>query len=169
MYTNIPSVLRLQPPAPHHPTPLSHHRAPIWAPCAIQQLPISYLFYSSVYIGLPRWHSGKESTRHCRRCKSSGFDPWVRKIPWRKKWQPTSILAWKIPWTEATIHGVTKESDMTEQLNTNMHSVYIIPVSQFILLSCPLFPTLHVHTFVATHLSLFLPCTVYNSQDLATT
>ena len=27
------------------------------------------------------------------------FNPWVRKIPWRRKWQP-SILAWKIPWTE---------------------------------------------------------------------
>ena len=26
---------------------------------------------------------------------------WVRKIPWRRKCQPTlSILAWRIPWTE---------------------------------------------------------------------
>ena len=34
----------------------------------------------------------------------------------------SSILAWEIPWTEkpggrATVHGVTKESDVTEQLN----------------------------------------------------
>ena len=30
-----------------------------------------------------------------------GFDPWVGKIPWRRKWQPhSSILAWRIPWTE---------------------------------------------------------------------
>ena len=29
------------------------------------------------------------------------MDPWVGKIPWRKAWQPnSSILAWKIPWTE---------------------------------------------------------------------
>ena len=21
-----------------------------------------------------------------------GFDPWVRKIPWKRKWQPTPIL-----------------------------------------------------------------------------
>ena len=21
-----------------------------------------------------------------------GFDPWVRKIPWRRKWQPTSVF-----------------------------------------------------------------------------
>ena len=29
------------------------------------------------------------------------FDPWVGKILWRRKWQPTrvSILVWKIPWT----------------------------------------------------------------------
>ena len=34
-----------------------------------------------------------------RRC---GFNSWVRKIPWRRKWQPTRIriLAWEIPWTE---------------------------------------------------------------------
>ena len=28
-----------------HPTPLGHHRSPSWTPCAIQQLPTSYLFY----------------------------------------------------------------------------------------------------------------------------
>ena len=26
----------------------------------------------------------------------------------------SSILAWKITWTEATVHGLAKESDMTE-------------------------------------------------------
>ena len=35
------------------------------------------------------------------RDKRCGFDPWVRKIPWRRKWLTHStILAWKIPWTE---------------------------------------------------------------------
>ena len=24
--------------------------------------------------------------------KGGGFDPWVGKIPWRRKWQPTPIL-----------------------------------------------------------------------------
>ena len=28
------------------------------------------------------WLSGKESSCHCRR---HGFDPWVEKIPWRRK------------------------------------------------------------------------------------
>ena len=33
--------------------------------------------------------------------RGGGFDPWVGKIPWRKKMAIcSSILAWKIPWTE---------------------------------------------------------------------
>ena len=28
-------------------------------------------------------------------------ETWVRKIPWRREWQPNpSILAWRIPWAE---------------------------------------------------------------------
>ena len=37
----------------------------------------------------PRWLSGKESTCQCRK---RGFDPWSRKIPWRRKWQPTPVF-----------------------------------------------------------------------------
>ena len=43
-------------------------------------------------MGLPRWLSGKESTCQCRRCKRYAFDPWVRKISQRKKWQPTPVF-----------------------------------------------------------------------------
>ena len=35
---------------------------------------------------------GKESTCQCRRQKTCGFDPWVRKIPWRRKWQSTPVF-----------------------------------------------------------------------------
>ena len=38
---------------------------------------------------LPRWLSGKESTCQSRR---PGFDPWVGKMPWRRKWQPTLLF-----------------------------------------------------------------------------
>ena len=37
----------------------------------------------------PSWLSGKESTCQCRR---HGFYPWVGKIPWRRRWQPTSVF-----------------------------------------------------------------------------
>ena len=36
-------------------------------------------------IGFPRWHSGKEH----KRCE---FDPWIRKIPWRRKGQSTPVF-----------------------------------------------------------------------------
>ena len=32
-------------------------------------------------------HSGKESVCQCKRLRRYEFDPWVRKIPWRRKWQ----------------------------------------------------------------------------------
>ena len=46
------------------------------------------IFGFSDRVGLPRWLSGKESIclpmQELRRCR---LDPWVRKIPWRRKWQ----------------------------------------------------------------------------------
>ena len=45
-----------------------------------------------LYIGLPWWHSGKESTCHCRRHKRLGFDSCVGKIPWNSKWQPNPVF-----------------------------------------------------------------------------
>ena len=36
-----------------------------------------------------QWLSGKEFTCQCRRC---GFNPWIGKIPWSRKWQPTSVF-----------------------------------------------------------------------------
>ena len=35
------------------------------------------------------WLSGKESVCQCRR---RGLVPWVGKIPWRRKWQPTPVF-----------------------------------------------------------------------------
>ena len=38
--------------------------------------------------------------RICLQCRRPKFYPWVRKIPWRRAWQPTHVLAWRNPWTE---------------------------------------------------------------------
>ena len=50
------------------------------------------------------------------------FNPWVGKIPWRRKWQPTPVF-WNNPmdrgaW-QVIIHEVA-ESDMTERLSTHI-------------------------------------------------
>ena len=50
--------------------------------------------------GFPGGTSGKEPACQCSRLKRCTFDSWVRKIPWSRKWQPSRILAWRIPWTE---------------------------------------------------------------------
>ena len=43
-------------------------------------------------LGFSGGASGKEPTSQCRRHKRQGFDPWVGKIPWRRKWQPTPVF-----------------------------------------------------------------------------
>ena len=66
----------------------------------------------SKYIYLPGGVSGKEPAFQCGRHKRHGFNPWVRKIPWRKEWQPTPVF---LPgesmdrgtW-QAEVHGFTQ-------------------------------------------------------------
>ena len=54
-----------------------------------QDTEYSSLFYTS---GFPGGASGKELACQCRRLKRYWFDPWVRKIPWRRAWQPTPLF-----------------------------------------------------------------------------
>ena len=43
--------------------------------------------------------SGKESACQCRKPKRHRFDPWVRKIPWRRAQQPTPVLGFLLAQT----------------------------------------------------------------------
>ena len=52
--------------------------------------PINYLTTKLTWV--PWWLSGKELICQFRRLKRHGFDPWVGKIPWRQKWQPTTVF-----------------------------------------------------------------------------
>ena len=74
----------------------------------------------------PDGSDAKELACQCRRHKRCVFHPWVRKIPWRRKWQPTSVFlpgkfhrqrAW---W--ATVHGVA-ELDTTEWLSKQARGI----------------------------------------------
>jgi len=73
--------------------------------------------------GLPWWISGRESTCQCRRHR---FDPWVGKILWIRKWQPTPVfLPGKIPWTEEPGSLQSKESQRISHNFMNKQQLYI--------------------------------------------
>ena len=57
----------------------------------------------------------------CLQCRRPGFESWVGKIPWRRKWQPTPVF---LPgeshgWRSLVGYSpqARKESDMTERLH----------------------------------------------------
>ena len=80
---------------------------------------IKNLCASACFIrGLPRQLSGKEPTCQCRRHKRHGFNPWVRKIPWRRAWQPTPVFLPGESHGQRSLAGYSpwdcEETDMTE-------------------------------------------------------
>ena len=56
-----------------------------------------------------------------------GFNPWVRKIPWKMKWQPTPVFLRRESHGQRRLVGYSpwghKESDTVEQLS--MHPINI--------------------------------------------
>ena len=92
---------------------------------------------SILYLDNPRWCSalpwrcsGKESACQYRKCRRCRFDPWIGKIPWERKWQPTPVflpgkpqgqrsLVGYSPWDFRVQHdGVTTCAIL--ELNTNL-------------------------------------------------
>ena len=103
----------------------------------------------------------KEPMCQCRRCRRPGLDPWVGKIPWRRKWQPTPVflpgeshgqrnLVGYSPWghrvrhdSAHTHHAPSILRNKTRQMKLKFLSVFypfhslssILEVSIFLLLS----------------------------------
>ena len=69
--------------------------------------------------------SGKEPSCQCGRCKRCGFDPWVRKIPWRRAWQSTPVVLPGESHGQKGLAGYNqwgrKESDTTEATQHTTH------------------------------------------------
>ena len=79
--------------------------------------------------GLPTWLSGRESVCQCRIPKRRGFNPWVGKIPWSRKWQHTQIFLPEKFHRQRSLVGYSpwgcKEPDTTEQLSMHAQDRYI--------------------------------------------
>ena len=105
-------------------------------------------FFTTVWVtGLPRWRSHNESTCQCRRHKSSRFNPWVRKIPWRRKWQSTLEFLPEKPHGQRSMVGYSpRVAKSRTQLSMSTLSEYIFLIvmsscwiDSFIIMSCTLF------------------------------
>ena len=73
-------------------------------------------------MGFPSGSDGKESACNAGDLSSiPGFDSWVGKNLWRRKWQPTPVLLPGKSHGQRTLVGYSlwggKESDMTERLH----------------------------------------------------
>ena len=67
------------------------------------------------HLGFPSGTNGRESTCQCRRHKRQGLSSWVGEIPWRRTWQPMPVfLLGESHGQRAIVHGVSRESDVTE-------------------------------------------------------
>ena len=80
-------------------------------------------------IRLPRWCCGKEPACQCKRRSRCRFKSWLRKILWRRKWQPTPVFLPGKFHGQMSLAGygpkAQKESDTTE--HTHMHLLITLP------------------------------------------
>ena len=62
----------------------------------------------------------------CRKCRWLQFDPWIRKIAWRREWQPTPVFLPGKSHAQRSVVGYSpwgcKESDATERLTLSLYS-----------------------------------------------
>ena len=103
------------------------------------------------------------------------FNPWVRKIPWRREWQPTPVFLpgefhgqrswWSI------VHGVSKNNTRLSNLHFHFHTTKAL-----LLACCPLpmvdFPvTVSLHTLIPVwlnHKYLLMPFFIFEIYILST-
>ena len=73
----------------------------------------------NMIFGLPWLLSNKESTCQCSRI---GFHPWVGRVSWRRKWQPTPVFLPGKSCGQRSLAGYSpwglKQSDTTERPST---------------------------------------------------
>ena len=66
----------------------------------------------------------------CLQCGRPGFNPWVGKVLWRRKWQPTPVLLPGKFHGQRSLVGYSpwgrKELDMTEGLHFDLVAVTVL-------------------------------------------
>ena len=71
-----------------------------------------------LFMGFPGGASGKEPICQCRRFKRYVFDPWIGKIPWKRKQQPTPVFLAGEPHGQRSPAGYNGASKVGHDLAT---------------------------------------------------
>ena len=104
------------------------------------------------------------------RINKQEFDPWVRQIPWSRRWQPAPVFLPEKFHGKRSLEGYSawgcRELDMTEHIHTHVERELLVQDANFlyyqILLNCPvtwlyqciLPPTVRFSNFLQTFLCL---------------
>ena len=111
--------------------------------CSPRLLNSDYMWHVDKFLVLPSWLRWSSIYLQCWRPR---FHPWVRKIPWRRKWQPTPVLLRGKSHGQRSLVGYSpwghKESDttgwlylLTDKFLTCLNYIYIV----FIMKVTPVF------------------------------
>ena len=88
---------------------------------------------SSSYQCFPWWLNGRESACQCRKHR---FDPWVRNIPWRRKWQLTPVF---LPGKSHRVSSLVDYSQTKLWLNNQKsNNIFIPPLMTNFLCNIPM-------------------------------
>ena len=95
--------------------------------------------YIYIYIYIYGFLGGSDDKESACQCRRPGFDPWVRKIPWRRSLQPTPVFLPGEFHGQRSLVGYSpwghKELDTTEQ-----------PTQQYIYVYVYIYMHTHTHT-----------------------
>ena len=91
--------------------------------CVYKMHTIHQLYHAYKYIGLCRWHSPDKNMSANAEGKRDTSSIHGRKIPWNKKWQPTTVFLPGKFHGQRNLVGYSprsrKELDTTEHMHTN--------------------------------------------------
>ena len=66
----------------------------------------------------------------CRRHRRWGFDPWVGRIPWRRKWQPTPVFLLGKSHGQRSLVGYSPWGH--KELDMSMHAcIALLPTNSY--------------------------------------
>ena len=123
-------------------------------------------------VGLPWWW-----LRICLQCRKCRFNPWVRKISWRRKWYPTPVFLPEKSHEERSLAGysprgrksqanlVTKQQWHFSQYSYLAFDYYVCNVQLSSLLFCPQRPGQVSHkTSILSELVQLCPCPLDSNE-----